>query len=171
VVSDPGASSAFRALVHAPARELREHMARGTPPPVALLAGCEFRGANTPKVTRALGIRRFIKGFQQTGQDGLTGYNVRVRGADLTAAWTAARWGGRREYAYFLVTAVDPASHDSRYPNALLLDYGKAAAGPARLLRDYLVLVDQDRPLMLGQAFLAVGPMRLPVGYFALEPM
>jgi hypothetical protein len=55
----------------------------------------------------------------------------------------------------------------------LLLDYAGtgAAAGPLSGLRDYLVLVDPARELMLGRALLAVGPLRVPLGYFVLEPL
>ena len=69
--------------------------------------------------------------------------------------------------------AVRAGGRDDRYPQALLLDYGcgrNPAFDPSALLRDYLVQVDpRDPDLLLGHAFLALGPARVAAGYFVLE--
>ena len=71
-------------------------------------------------------------------------------------------------------TPVDPTAPDNRYLHALLLDYGQgknprldASAG----LRDYLVQVDAGDPdLLLGKAYYALGPVRVPTAsFFILE--
>ena len=172
-MTDTGASAEYRKLVVAPARALRAAMQRGRPPETEVLAGREFRGTNTPWVAPLLGIRRFVKGFRLTDDGGLSGYNVRVVGDDLGSAWTTTTWRGQREFGFFSVAPVDPEAVDNQHLNAVLLDYGAFGSGPdpTRALRDYLVRVRPDSELLLGQAFLAAGPLRLPVGYFVLEPL
>jgi hypothetical protein len=173
MVTSLGATAAFQTLVAASPAHLRAAMQRGTMPDPGALVGREFRGANTPRMSAPLGIRRFVKGFRPAEHGGCVGYNVRVTGADLTAPWTTTQWRGKREFGFFLVRPVDPDAVDNQHLNALLLDYAGtgAAAGPLSGLRDYLVLVDPARELMLGRALLAVGPLRVPLGYFVLEPL
>ena len=80
---------------------------------------------------------------------------------------------GRREWAKFTVAPVDPAAIDNRCLHALLLDYGAVASpepGIPGRLRDYLVrVVPGSHELLLGHAFLAAGPARITIGWFALE--
>jgi hypothetical protein len=169
---DHGASPDFLDLLRRPPSELREIVRDGHAPDLADVSGREFRGANAPPSSRLLGIRRFVKGFRADGA-GTSGYNVRVTGADLTAPWTTTTWHGHREYAPFRVTLVDPGSRDHRYPDALLLDYGAEGSGPSpeRILRDYVVGVSPESPLLLGHAWLALGRLRLPLAFFVLEPL
>jgi hypothetical protein len=169
---DHGASPEFLDLVRRPAAELRELVRNGHAPDLADLSGREFRGANTPRSTRLLGIRRFVKGFR-ADPSGATGYNVRVTGADLTTPWTTTLWRGHREYAPFRVMVVGPGAPDHRYDDALFLDYGAEGSGPSpeRTLRDYVVRVAPESPLLLGHAWLALGRRRLPLAFFVLEPL
>jgi hypothetical protein len=53
----------------------------------------------------------------------------------------------------------------------LLLDYGLGGNGPfGPPLRDYIVQVYPDNAdLLLGKAYLALGPLRIPAGFFILE--
>jgi len=159
-------------LVHAHPRELRQHMVRGHAPMTEDLVGREFRGANVGAASRMLGIRRFIKGFEVSGDGTVTGYNRRVRGADLRTPWTPSPWRGADRFGFFTVSSVDPERRDNAYLNALLLDYGAGLNGPGdptRLLRDYVVRTSSG--VLVGHALLAAGPARLPVGYFVLEPL
>ena len=59
--------------------------------------------------------------------------------------------------------------------NALLLDYGAGGnrcLDPSGLIRDYLVRVEPGSDeLLLGRAFLALGPFRPSPSYFVLEPL
>ena len=173
-------TSDYLALVRAPTTQLAKLMERGDTPDVAALVGREWRGTNMPATSRLLGLRRFLKGFERVGEDGeafqAEGYNVTVPGHDLTTPWTdRRRRDGRREWARFTVARVDPGAVDNRYLDALLIDYSTPAAaerGIPRLLRDYLVrVVPGSDALLLGQAFFAVGDRRIPVGWFALEPL
>lgn len=167
------ASPDYLSLVRTPAHQLTAIMRRGGEPHLAALSGWEWRGTNLPASSRLLGIRRFIKGFG-TVEGRLEGYNVSVVGSDLSTPWTERRQrDGRREWARFTVSPVDPTVRDNRYLDAILLDYGAVASperGVAGRLRDYVV---QVRPgsddLLLGHAFLALGRTRIPVGWFALE--
>jgi hypothetical protein len=55
----------------------------------------------------------------------------------------------------------------------VLLDYGRGGnppLDPTRALRDYLVRVDRGSDLLLiGKAYLALGPLRVPVAFFVME--
>lgn len=166
------ASIEYLDLVAQPLRELRRCMLRGEPPAANELVGREYRGTNMPATSRLLGIRRFIKGFEHPEDAPVIGYNRRVRGGNLSTPWTASTWRNAERFGYFTVTPVDPAARDNRYLNALLLDYGSGLnppRDPTAVLRDYLVRTQSG--LLLGHAFLALGNLRIPVGYFALEPM
>jgi hypothetical protein len=166
------ASKEYLDLVAQPLRELRRCMLRGEQPTASDLVGREYRGTNVPATARLLGIRRFIKGFELAENAAVTGYNRRVRGGDLSTPWTATTWRGQQRFGYFSVTPVDPLARDNRYLNALLLDYGSglnARRDPTAVLRDYLVRTPSG--LLVGHAFLALGRLRFPVGYFVLEAM
>ncbi len=143
------------------------------------LVGWEFRGANGAVITRAIGIRKFVKGFYE-GRDRhprgptphIHGYNVDVRqNADHHEHLYAPSPEAPKRHGYYRVHAPLPGARDAAYPNALLLDYGlggNGLFGPP--LRDYVVQVYPDNPdLLLGKAYLALGPLRIPVGFFVLE--
>jgi hypothetical protein len=169
-------SADYLALVATPTRSLAAVMRRGETPDVASLVGREFRGTNVPATSRLLGIRRFIKGFTATDDGAVEGYNVSVAGADLATPWTERQQrDGRREWAPFTVERVDPTAIDNRYLHALLIDYSQPAVperGIVGHLRDYLVrVVPGSDDLLLGHAFLAAGRVRVPVGWFVLEPL
>jgi hypothetical protein len=160
-------SGRFRALVDAPPSELDACMRRGEAPDVERLAGMEFRGANTAGWAARLRIGEFVKGFERR-PDGVFGYNRRVA---QNGRWAAP--GDR--FAFFQVRPVDPAARDNHYLQALLLDYGAGGGSrldPARGIRDYLVRADAGSDeLLLGRAFLALGPLRPSPTYFVLEPL
>ena len=160
-------SRRFRALVDAPPAELDACMRRGEPPDVERLAGMEFRGANTAGWAARLRMRQFVKGFERR-PDGLFGYNRRVA--------QDGRWAAPGErFAFFQVRPVDPAARDNHYLQALLLDYSAADGSrldPARAIRDYLVRAEAGSDeLLLGRAFVALGPLRPSPTYFVLEPL
>ena len=165
------ASVRFRTLVGSPAAELDACMRRGETPDVGTLAGREFRGANTAGWAVRLRMRQFIKGFERRPDGRLFGYNRRVPQDGLEGAWASPS----EPFAYFEVRTVDPAARDNHYLQALLLDYGAGGGGrldPARGIRDYLVRVDLGSDdLLLGRAFLALGPLRPSPTYFVLEPL
>lgn len=108
------------------------------------------------------------------GQGTTVGFNKSVSGSDLSTPWTPRpQRDGRIAFAPFTVSDVDPEARDNRYVDALLLDYGavpEPEIGIPGRLRDYLVRVEPGSDdLLLGQAFLAWGDRRVPVGWFALE--
>ena len=162
-------------LAAADSRRLRELLIAGEPPNPAALADWEYRGVNMPPtVPRLLGIRRFVKGFEGERNGEFLGYNKQVVGWRLEEPWICRpQRDGREAYAYFVVHAVDPEAIDSRYPNAVLFDYGAAPEpepGVAARLRDYVVRVTSGSDeLLLGRALTAVGRRRVPVGWFAIE--
>lgn len=169
-----GPSSHYLRLVATRPRELGRLMVRGERPDVAALVGWEHRGTNLPATSTLLGLRRFIKGFETNAHGATVGYNKSVPGSDLATPWAPRpQKDGRIAFAPFTVDAVDPEAPDNKYLDALLLDYGavpEPEPGIAGRLRDYLVRVEPGSDaLLLGQAFLAWGNRRVPVGWFALE--
>ena len=142
-----------------PARELETVLVRGETPEPDGLAGWEFRGWNTPAFAKVLGIQTFVKGFFRGANGALYGYN-RQPGKD-------------RRFGFYRVDAVDAAARDNAYLHALLLDYGRGGdsrLAPTTRLRDYLVRVERGSDdLLLGKAYVAAGPLRVPVSYFLLE--
>ena len=164
---EPAPSAAFLDLAGAGTGRLRREMLGGRRPDRAQLAGFEFRGVNTATWIRAAGADRFVKGF--TTDDG---YNRRVPKGPLTDPWLPPFRPEPQPFAPFAVRDVDPEAVDNRYLESVLLDYGPHASGPldpAGRLRDYLVTLNDDHSLLLGHAFLAFGPLRLPATFFILE--
>lgn len=149
-------------------------MASAPGPETSSLAGWEWRGWNVTPLASLLGIRKFVKGFFRLGS-AAEGYNIPVRQNRLGEAWIhKPSPDAPLRFGFFDVCAVVPGERDSRYPRAVLLDYGSnlrnARHRVERLLRDYLVRPDPVRDdLLLGKAYLAFGPVRLPAGFFVIE--
>ena len=176
-----GARYTWLELVRNASNGVRETiMMNGTAPAFDSIAGWEFRGANGSVVTRLIGIRKFAKGFYEGGRDRspgspgpfIQGYNVIVRqNADDAEHLYSPSAEAPKRHGYYRVHKPALGAKDSRYPNALLLDYGLGGNGPfGPPLRDYIVQVYPDNPdLLLGKAYLALGPLRIPAGFFILE--
>jgi hypothetical protein len=83
-----------------------------------------------------------------------------------------------RAFGFFDVRRVDAESRDNRYPRATLLDYGSSPRNrltkiddlTMKVLRDYVVQPDaRDPNVMLGKAYIALGPFRLYSNFFVIE--
>jgi hypothetical protein len=167
------ASPRFLTVAALKPRRLEKLMLRGQTPDAQALVGREYRGMNLGLGARLLGIRKFIKGFfLKEGQ--VFGYNVRARQNRPDEPWIAKLSGGKKKrFGFFPVLPVDPEARDNAYLNALLLDYGRG--GNPRFditgtLRDYLVRVKPGSDdLLLGKAYMAIGPLRVQLGYFLIE--
>ncbi len=166
-------------LEQMPMRELEHVFVRGVTPDLDQLVGWEFRGINhlplnALRIGELAGIKKFVKGFYRAEDGRVMGYNIPVGRNALDGRWhlkpsdsEPKRWG------FYEVAAVDPTARDNDYLHAVLLDYGKGnnpKLDPSQNLRDYLVQVDPKNPDMyLGKAFYALGPLRVPAGFFILE--
>lgn len=166
-------SERFEELASAEDAALEELLEAGSAPDPKALAGFEFRGFNTPAFTALLGIRKFIKAFFD-GPDGLEGYNIPARQNGLGGEWRHKPDAeSPKRFGFYRVYRVRAGSRDDRYPNALLLDYGASgrnfALAPERVLRDYLVQpFSGDPDVLLGKAYLALGPLRIRSNFFIL---
>jgi hypothetical protein len=164
------AASPYLRLAALPARELERLLLRGDTPDPERLAGWEFRGLNTPRWARLAGIRKFIKGFDKDAGGQLFGYNLPVRQNRLDEPWEVKK---PERFGFYRVDPVDATRRDNAYLHALLLDYGRGGnrpLDPVRGLRDYLVRVERGSDdLLLGKAFYALGPLRVPASLFVLE--
>lgn len=170
----PLPSRAALALERKSHGELDEVFLRGHTPSLDDLVGWEFRGINAPTWARALGIKKFIKGFVRRPDGEVTGYNTPVVQNALDGRWTARPdEAAPKRFGFYRVAPVDPTARDNAYLHAVLLDYGAGdnpALDPSRGLRDYLVQVSpDDRDLYLGKAYYALGPLRVATSFFILE--
>jgi hypothetical protein len=168
-------SPEYLRLATLPSRSLEKIIVRGETPDAAALAGYEFLGTNTPFTASLLRIRKFLKGFYRSPSNGAVfGYNTPVRQGTPQAPWIARpSEAAPKRFGFYAVVPVDATSRDNAYLHATLLDYGR---GPnprlsvVRTLRDYLVRVDPGSDdLLLGKAYMAFGPVRVPVSYFVLQ--
>ena len=169
-------SRAFLALNRMTRSQLETVLIRGQTPDPDALAGWEFRGMNTPLWARAVGIKKFVKGFYRPSGNRreLFGYNCPVVQDGLERPWRVRSVGQPSErFGFYRVCEVDAASRDNTYLHAYLLDYSQGqnpALDPSAGLRDYLVQVEPDNPdIFLGKAYYALAGARIPVSYFALE--
>ncbi len=165
-------------MERASSADLERVMLAGTPPDTKGLVGWEWSGGNCVRLYSLLGIRRFVKGFydgpprDRGPEPFVQGYNIASPGLPLDAA---PRYKPSDEaphrYGFYRVHAPVRGARDSRYENAVLLDYGlggNGLFGPP--LRDYVVQVYPDDPdLLLGKAYGAIGPIRIPLNYFVLS--
>jgi hypothetical protein len=162
------ASERYRELAARSRRELSRVLDSGEQPSVAALEGHEFRGLNHFWWAPLLGIRKFIKAFFRASSGEDFGCNTPVQQNGLDGDWIAKpSEEAPKRYAFFLVTP------DAAGGRGLLLDYGRGHnrfLDPSRFIRDELVRVDPGSDdLLLGKARLALGPLRVPLGYFLLE--
>jgi hypothetical protein len=168
--------------------ELETLLVAGVAPAFSSLVGHEFRGWNVfadapgALVGKVMGIQRFAKGFfvrgAQTQVDGATfieGYNVKISRGSKDEAWTDKGNGTPVRHGFYRVDmAGQGRDRQGRYQNALLLDYSQGNPTPGLLdghgLRDFLVQVDPSNPdLLLGKAYMTIGPITQVAGYFIVE--
>ncbi len=167
-------SDAYRELASLSNAALEEKFRAGVAPSAADLTGFEFRGFNTPFFARLLGIQKFIKGFFLDGES-VQGYNIPVKQNGMDGPWLHKPSADKpKRFGFYDVYAVRKEERDNLYPNALLLNYGASTRNPfyrvERVLRDYVVQPDPENPnLLIGKAYLALGPIRIPSNFFILE--
>jgi len=165
----------FKSLAMSKNKELDKIFDAGIKPDPKDIAGWEFNGWNTPYFTKLVGIQKFKKGFYEVPDrpGEVMGYNRPMRINSIDHPYQAKPNEHKaKPFGWYTVRPVDPHSRDNKYPHALLLNYGVKKNGPAppRVLRDYLVQVDPHNPdLLLGKAYLALGPLRFFSNYFILE--
>ena len=170
------ASTEYLKVGSLPADELEKIMLRGEAPPLSALVGWEWRGLNTQGWAKPAGIKKFIKGFFETDAGEVYGYNEPVVQNRLDQPWIAKPSDVEpKRVGYVGVEPGDPTARDNAYLSSLLLDYGRGGnpkLDPSQALRDYVVRVHPGSDeLLLGTAFLAVGParVRVPKSFFVLE--
>ena len=165
-----GASEEFVRLATAGRRARKDAFEGGQAPSISNLTGHEFRGCNTAWIASLLGFRKFVKAFFDA-EGRPYGCNTPVEQNGLDGDWIARPSEARpKRFGFF---SVEPAAGSGRHQNAALLDYSQGRNSlfqPARLLRDYIVRGSADSDdLLLGKAYVALGPLRVPVSYFVLE--
>ena len=168
------ASARLRELERLRPAELEDVFLRGTTPEVDALIGWVFRGTNAPAWAKALGIKKFMKGFWRSAGGHAFGYNQPTVQNSLYEPWIAKPSDTNpKRFGFYTLGPVDPEAVDNAHLHALLLDYGRGGNppwDPSCRLRDYLVQVDPDNPdLYLGKAYLAFGSARVATSFFLLE--
>ncbi len=170
VTAEPGPS--FADLIAMSNEELDAVLQSGTAPDPDALVGWEFRGFNPPTFAKILGFQKFIKGFDRDDAGNVYGYNLFVEDArgGPDAPWVAKGDGGpdTRHGFYDIVPLATDTGIDG-----VLLDYGSgrnAWYNPEAVIRDQVVQVSAGNPdLLLGKAFLQIGPWRVFSNFFILE--
>jgi len=170
----PNASPVYKRLAGQPSAALERLLVGGETPSLTGITGQEYFGYNIAPATALLGIRKFIKAFFETPTGATYGCNTPAAQNGLHGPWIAKpSEAAPRRYAFFSVTPVDPEARDNNYLHALLLDYGQGGNpfyDPSRRLRDYLVRITPGSDdLLLGKAYLALGPARVTAGFFVLQ--
>jgi hypothetical protein len=167
-------SAEYARIAHLPLAAVEELMLRGDTPDPTALVGWEWRGLNLGPVAPLTPFQKFVKGFYRAGSGAVLGYNLPIIQDGPTRPWRAKPSDeAPKRFGFFLVERPDPTSRDNAYLHAQLLDYGRGGnslVDPTRGLRDYLVRVEKGKDdLLLGKAYYALGPARVPVGFFVLE--
>ena len=163
----------FRELAQSSHSHLEQILRASKAPAFESLVGFEWHGYNISWRLKLLGLQKFIKGFFQAG-DGVEGYNIPVLQNGLNKPWLhLPTLDSPKRYAFYRVTEVNRRSGDNFYPQAIFLDYGASprnAGSPAsRIIRDYVVQPDAEDPdILLGKAYLALGPLRIASNFFVL---
>jgi hypothetical protein len=164
----------------APFAVLEAIMERGAAPPFEDLLGFEFDGWNVGLVAGGFGFnRKFRKGFYQ-GPPRDSGPEPFIQGYNIPMHQDGAQKPHRaipsdeqpRRFGFYRVYAASQNPRFRRYPGALLLDYSLGGNGfsPPALLRDYLVQVHPgSSELLLGKAYVALGPISFVGGFFVLH--
>jgi hypothetical protein len=170
----PTASPRYKKIARLHNSALEATMVRGETPSLPALVGYEYLGYNLAPATDLLGIRKFIKAFFEVPDGLVFGCNTPVAQNGLHGPWKARpSEAAPRRYAFFSVSPVEPEARDNEYLHALLLNYahgGNPLFDPSALLRDYLVrCVPSSDDLLLGKAYMALGPARIVAGYFVRE--
>ncbi len=173
----PTASARALKLWTAAPATLDELVQDGRRPPGEALAGWRFRGLHTGLLPRVLRRRKFITTFYQLelGYGSvLGGHTVRVEQNGPEELYTPRRRGGREVIEGLFVVQAAPVSPGwGEFPRAALLHYGRADNpwyDARQFRRDYLVYPDYDNPdLLLGKAYVSLGPFRWQMSFFILE--
>ncbi|HEY1100660.1 MAG TPA: hypothetical protein VGF99_17095 [Myxococcota bacterium] len=185
----------FETLIAMSPAALEDVLNANKAPAFSSLVAHEFRGWNVfgdalaKGVGTVMGIQRFAKGFflrdapvggvdDAAAIDALTfieGYNVKIRRGTKDEPWTAIPDDARptRHSYYRVERAHEGAERKGRHPEALLLDYSQGIPKPGLFegsgLRDFVVSVDGNPDLLLGKAYMTIGPVTSAVGFFVAE--
>jgi hypothetical protein len=171
------ASGEFRRLARRSPADLERLFAGGVAPSPSALVGSPYLGYNRPAWAEALRIRTFLKGFDPAGDsargNAVLGHNSPVRQNGLDGDWAPLPTAeAPKRFGFFRVEPVHSGPVGARLP-ALLFDYDvpqNPRLSVARAIRDYVVALEPGSPdLLLGKAYLAIGPRRVPVSFFLLE--
>ena len=178
----------FAQLISMTPKDLEGVLAQGTAPALTSLVGYEFRGWNVfgdviaKGVGSVMGIQRFAKGFfvragvDTSAAESIEGYNVKIRRGQSDEPWTAIPNDEHTtRHGFFRVfPAGAGAARRGRHAHALFLDYALGTPKPGLFdgggLNDFVVQVDVDNAdLLLGKAYMRVGPVESVAGFFVIE--
>ncbi len=171
----------FDEVAKLPAAELENILKEGTKTDEGKLEGWLWHGlslAMAPPLFAIFG--RFGKAFHRDvsplpGRDPervgmLRGWNVRMSQKGATG-WNPLEFRGKTvTYGHYDVITSPDGQLAKTYPNAFLIDYGKAGNrpwDPLGRVRDWVVAVDDD--VLVGRMYLSLGGRSVPTpSYFAL---
>jgi hypothetical protein len=173
----PPPGEAFLALWKTGKSQLEKLLKEGQKPPKESLEGWKFRGLNVGLGAKLIRRQKFIKCFytKDLGYGSvLTGHNfVAEQNKPEEEYLIKKRKGQDRREGFYVIEDARLNPRYQKYPHAALINYKRADNvwyEPAGLLRDYLVQPYPDNPdLLLGKAYLFIGPLEILAGFFVLE--
>lgn len=180
-LTESPASRSFLDLYRASGAALEAVMREGQAPPFEDLVGWEFNGLNVGPIAGGFGLnRKFRKGFYEGPARAAEGPSPFIHGYNIPIVQDGAERPHRGKpsdesptrFGFYRVYHAHHHPRFRRYERALLLDYGLGGNGlsPPALLRDYLVQVAAgSSDLLLGKAYVALGPLTVVGGFFVLE--
>jgi hypothetical protein len=167
----------FEAVANATDRARNVMFMTGTKPHFDDLVDWEFQGFNPYAHMKLLGIQRFIKGFFQRAGEASPDKVERIYGYNLFCDTRAPDgvWQGMPNDDTPQRHGFYDVFHEGtgKFPHSLMLNYNvpeNHGFNPERVIRDYLVQVNPNDPgLLLGKAFLQLGPLRIHSNFFILR--
>ncbi len=162
----------FEELTKLSDAKLEEIFKQGKTPDIKNLLGYEFRGFNTPAITKLIGIQKFKKGFYT--KDGKpSGYNIPVKQNGRNGPWICKPDDDNpKRFGFYSLNEPGSIPLNDKEPQALLLNYADGDNGifEGAMLRDYVVQPYPDNPdLYIGKAYSQVGSKLVFPTFFIIE--
>lgn len=164
----------FKSLAHENDDMLEALLQQGTMPDPDEMAGWEYDGWSTLKISRYLKMQKFRKGFLKLDDDYYVGYNSRMVTNGINEGWIyqLGKDGKAKRWRIFDVMPANSDAENNLYPNSLLFDYrtGRNLPVVEETVRDFVVEVRPgDSRLLLGKMYNKFGKRFVFPNYFLLK--
>ena len=171
---DDSVELAFKSLAQESDDLLEARLQHGTMPDLSDMAGWEYDGWSTLKISKHLKMQKFRKGFLRLDDDSYVGYNSRMVTNDINEGWIYQldKDGKAKRWRIFDVVPSNRSPENNLYPNSLLFDYrtGKNLPIIEETVRDFVVeIMPGNSRLLLGKMYNKLGKRFVFPNYFLLK--